>query len=94
MNTSGFINIVIGNPELNPVEMFARDEKDWIENEKESTFFTEETSLAKILVELDIYPSIGEIRRNKPELMINFTEHGYHEIMVNKKKKFMAYILV
>ena len=63
-------NIVIGKPIASPVDMFSLDEEDWENVEKEKTFFTEERFLPKILVELGIYPSVSEIRRNRKDLMM------------------------
>lgn len=63
-------NIVIGKPIASPEDMFALDEEDWENVEKEKTFFTEERFLPKILVELGIYPSVSEIRRNRKDLMM------------------------
>lgn len=63
-------NIVIGKPIASLVDMFALDEEDWENVEKEKTFFTEERFLPKILVELGIYPSVSEIRRNRKDLMM------------------------
>ena len=63
-------NIVIGKPIASPEDMFALDIEDWNKVEKEKTFFTEERFLPKILVELGIYPSVSEIRRNRKDLMM------------------------
>ncbi len=63
-------NIVIGTQLCNHAELLSSDIDDWINNEKDKTYFTNERNLAKILVELGIYPSISEIRRNNPELVI------------------------
>ena len=63
-------NIVIGNPIASPTDMFALNKEDWDKVEKEKTFFTEERFLPKILVELGIYPSVSEIRRNRIDLMM------------------------
>ena len=63
-------NIVIRNPIIAPSLMFAKDEDDWNSIEKEKTYFTEERFLPRILVNIGIYPSVNEIRRNKPELMV------------------------
>lgn len=63
-------NIVIGNPIVEPSSMFAKDEDDWNNVEKEKTYFTEERFLPRILVNIGIYSSVNEIRRNKPELMV------------------------
>lgn len=81
-------NIVIGKPIVTPETMFASDEKDWERVEKEKTYFTNERFLPKILVEIGIYPSINEIRRNKPELMITLDKLDFiSELKVRKKHK-------
>lgn len=63
-------NIVIGKPIVDLVSMFAKDENDWSSVEKDKTYFTDERFLPRILVNIGIYPSVNEIRRNKPELMV------------------------
>lgn len=81
-------NIVIGNPIVEPFEMFSKDEDDWNNVEKEKTYFTEERFLPKILVNIGIYPSMNEIRRNKPELMVNLDNLGFIDCLkVSKKRK-------
>lgn len=81
-------NIVIGTPVAEPSLMFANDKDDWIKNEQDKTYYTEEKFLPKILVELGIYPSISEIRRNKPNLMMSLNEVNFmNEIKVSKKRK-------
>ena len=64
-------NIVVGKPIVEPSIMFGADEKDWNNIEKEKTYYTDERFLPRILVNIGIYPSVSEIRRNKPELMIS-----------------------
>lgn len=81
-------NIVIGKPLVEPCLMFARDDEDWENIEKEKTYFTEERFLPRILVETGLYPSINEIRRNKPELMITLDKLDFiSELKVKKKHK-------
>lgn len=81
-------NIVIGNPVAEPSAMFAKDEEDWTRVEKEKTYYTTERFLPKILVKLGIYPSINEIRRNKPNLMISLDKIDFVDgIKVSKKRK-------
>ncbi|MBQ8218537.1 MAG: hypothetical protein IJZ79_02195 [Bacilli bacterium] len=81
-------NIVIGQPIVNPELMFALDEKDWLNVEKEKTFYTEERFLPRILVDIGIYPSISEIRRNKPELLITLDKVDFIDCLkVSKKRK-------
>lgn len=90
----GYIeNIVIGKPICNPELIFGHDKKDWENNEAEKTYYTEERYLPRILVELGIYPSISEIRRNKPELMINLDKVDFMDGIKIKKKRWL-WILV
>ena len=85
-------NIVIGKPICNPNLLLASNEADWENVEKEKTLFTEERFLPRILVNLGIYPSVSEIKRNKPELMINLEKPDFIELKATKKRK--IYILV
>lgn len=86
-------NIVIGNPIVEPSSMFAKDEDDWNSVEKEKTYFTEERFLPRILVNIGIYPSVNEIRRNKPELMVTLDKLDFVDCLkVSKKRK--VWILV
>lgn len=81
-------NVVIGTPVAEPSLMFASDKNDWLKNEQDKTHYTEERFLPKILVELGIYPSISEIRRNKPNLMMSLSEVDFiNEMKVSKKRK-------
>lgn len=86
-------NIVIGNPIVKPSSMFAKDEDDWNSIEKEKTYFTEERFLPRILVNIGIYHSVNEIRRNKSELMITLDKLDFIDCLkVSKKRK--VWILV
>lgn len=86
-------NIVIGNPLVDPSLMLAKDEDDWNSIEKEKTYFTEERFLPRILVNIGIYPSVNEIRRNKSELMITLDKLDFIDCLkVSKKRK--VWILV
>ena len=81
-------NIVIGTPIVDPKDMFASDEDDWERMEKEKTYYTEERFLPRILVNLGIYPSVNEIRRNKPELMISLDKLDFIDnLKVSKKRR-------
>lgn len=81
-------NIVIGKPIANPKEIFSKDAYDWDNVESEKTYYTEERFLPKILVALGLYPSISEIRRNKPELMITLGDIDFIDgVKVSKKRK-------
>lgn len=86
-------NIVIGNPLADPSSMLAKDEDDWNSVEKEKTYFTDERFLPRILVNIGIYPSVNEIRRNKPELMVTMDKLNFIDCLkVSKKRK--VWILV
>lgn len=80
-------NIVIGKPVASPESMFALDHADWERMEKEKTYYTEERFLPKILVELGIYPSIGEVRRNRKELVVSLDQVGFIDRLKVSKKR-------
>ena len=80
-------NIVIGKPIVEPSTMFSLDEDDWNRTEKEKTYYTEERFLPRILVDIGIYPSISEIRRNKPELMVELNQLDFLDNMKVSKKR-------
>lgn len=72
-------NIVIGQPLCNEKLLFSLDEEDWVINEKQKTYYTQERFLPRILVELGIYPSVSEIRRNRRDLMIGLDKVGFYD---------------
>ena len=85
-------NIVIGKPLVPPIELFISNIIDWKNNEHDRTYYTEERYLPRILVALGIYPSVSEIKRNKPELMINLDKPDF--IQIRPKKKILLWILI
>ena len=81
-------NIVIGKPIVEPSTMFSLNEDDWSRTEKEKTYYTDERFLPRILVDIGIYPSVNEIRRNKPELMVELNQLDFLDnLKVNKKRR-------
>ena len=81
-------NIVIGKPIVEPSTMFALDEEDWKNVEEEKTYYTEERFLPRILVDIGVYPSVSEIRRNKPELMVTLDKLDFiHNLKASKRRK-------
>lgn len=81
-------NIVIGTPIAELPQMFALNEDDWNRVEAEKTYYTDERFLPRILVDLGIYPSISEIRRNKPQLMVSLDKVDFiFNLKVSKKRK-------
>ena len=85
-------NIVIGTPLVSAKELLSANDSDWANVEFEKTIFTNERYLPNILVQLGIYPSISEIRRNKPELMIRLDKIDF--INIRPKKKHPLWIVV
>ena len=68
--------------------MFASSDDDWNAIEKEKTYYTDERFLPRILVDLGIYPSISEIRRNKPQLIQSLDNLDFIDgLKANKKRK-------
>lgn len=81
-------NIVIGKPIVNPSAMFSNDENDWNNVEKEKTYYTDERFLPRILVNIGIYPSVSEIRRNKPELITSLDKLDFIDnLKVSKRRR-------
>ena len=82
-------NIVIKKPLCTPESIFAINEKDWVENEEDKTYWTDETFLPQILVDLGIVKSRNEVRKNKPQLFINLDKFDYIEVKWGKRKLFI-----
>lgn len=49
-------NIVIGKTIAEPKSLLALNDKDWFGNELDKTWFTNETFLPRILVDIGIFP--------------------------------------
>ena len=86
-----FHNVVVGNPIVSASSLIALDDKDWEENEKDKTLFTDTRFLPAIMKEAGVVDSIGEVRRNRPELCITLDKLDC--INVKWGKKFL-YIIV
>ena len=82
-------NIVIGRPLVDARYLFALNDKDWDKNESKKTLFTNETFLPKILVAAGIYKSTSEVRRNRPDLVINLDKIDFIDKLKVAKKKFI-----
>lgn len=80
-----FQNVIIDTPLVHPSYLFAFNEQDWEENEKENTLFTSERFLPRILVEAGIVKSTSEVKRNKPQLCITLDKIDFLEIKWGKK---------
>lgn len=86
-----FHNVVVGNPIVSASSLITLDDKDWEENEKDKTLFTDTRFLPAIMKEAGVVDSIGEVRRNRPELCITLDKLDC--INVKWGKKFL-YIVV
>lgn len=82
-------NVVINSPLVPPEEIFASSYEDWINVEQNKTYYTEETFLPRIMVELRIVKSVSEIRRNKPALVKELNDYDYLEVKWGKRKLFI-----
>ena len=80
-------NIVIGAPIVDPKDMFASSDDDWNAIETEKTYYTDQRFLPRIHVDLGIYPSISEIRRNKPQLVKSLDSLDFIDGLKVKKKR-------
>ena len=85
-----FHNVVVGKPIVNVSSLLAIDERDWEENEKKNTLFTETRFLPAIMKEAGIVQSTGEVRRNKKELCINLDNIDCINIKWGKKFLFIV----
>ena len=74
---------------VSEIDLFALNEDDWERVEKEKTFYTEERFLPKILVELGFYPSVSEIRRNRPDLMVTLDNIDFIDKLQMKKREWI-----
>lgn len=86
-----FQNVVVGKPLVEPASLIALDKRDWEENEKKNTLFTETRFLPAIMKEAGMVQSTGEVRRNKPELCITLDKPDCMNIKWGKK---FLYIVV
>lgn len=89
-------NVVIGN--INGKEtslfsleshLFAINNDDWYANESDKTYYTDERFLPKILVDLGIYPSVSEVRRNRPDLIMTLDKQDFISKLKVAKKRFL-----
>lgn len=86
-----FLNVVVGNPLIDPRHLLAADRNDWYTNEKDQTLFTETRYLPAILKEAGIVSSTSEVRKNKPQLNIVLEKPDF--IVVKWGKKFLHIVV-
>jgi len=84
-------NVVIGRPLVDASTLIALNERDWEENEKQNTLFTETRFLPAVMKEAGVVQSISEVRRNKPELCVSLD--GFDCINLKWGKKFLFIVV-
>ena len=80
-------NVVIGKPIIDDWQLLGLNKEDFEATEKDKTYYTDTRWLPRILVDLGIYPSTSEIRRNKPSLMITLDKLDFLEIKASRTRK-------
>ena len=81
-------DIVIGKPICEPWYMFCNKQNEW-DDIKDNVLFTEERYLPKLMVDCGLVKSISEVRRNKPELVINLDKPDFIEIKWGKSRLYI-----
>lgn len=81
-------DIVIGKPICEPWYMFCNEQNEW-DDIKDSVLFTEERYLPKLMVDCGLVKSISEVRRNKPELVINLDKPDFIEVKWGKSRLYI-----
>jgi len=84
------MNVVVGTLLVEPWMLLADDATDWEVNEKQQTLFTEQRYLPAILKEVGIVPSISEVRRNRPDLVITLDKLDCFWIKWGKKRLYIV----
>ena len=81
-------DIVIGKPICEPWYMFCNEQNEW-DAIKDNVLFTEERYLPKLMVDCGLVKSISEVRRNKPELVINLDKPDFIEVKWGKSRLYI-----
>ena len=84
------MNVVIGKPLLSPEHFLAYNMEDWLTVEKTQTMFTETRYLPAILKDVGIVPSISEVRRNRPDLIVTLDKPDCLWVKWGKKKIYIV----
>lgn len=81
-------DIVIGKPICEPWYMFCNEQNEW-DDIKDNVLFTDERYLPKLMVDCGLVKSISEVRRNKPELVINLDKPDFIEVKWGKSRLYI-----
>lgn len=85
-----FMNIVIGTPIVDPFSLLSYDKEDWEQIEQKQTLFTEQRFLPAVLKDAGVVPSISEVRRNRPDLVITLNKLDCFWVKWGKKKLYIV----
>ena len=83
-------NIVIGKPIIDEVTLLSKNIGDWNDIESVKTVYDTERFLPKLLVKYGFTTSIGEIKRNRLDLVKQLDKLDYLEIKLGKRKIFIV----
>lgn len=75
---------------MHPKELIALSDKDWWENEKNKTMFTDIRFLPDIMKKAGLVDSMSEVRRNRPELVKTLNDIDCVMIRWGKKRLFIV----
>ena len=81
-------DIVIGKPICEPWYMFCNEQDEW-DDIKDNVLFTDERYVPKLMVDCGLVKSISEVRRNKPELVINLDKPDFIEVKWGKSRLYI-----
>lgn len=83
-------NIVVGEPIVALHELLAFNIDDFLDNELQHTFYTTERWLPNILVRIGAMKSKGEIKRNRPDLVVELNDLDCFWVKIGKKKYYIV----
>lgn len=84
-----FLNVVIGNPLVDPKTLLALDDLDWKNNEQPQTLFTETRYLPAVMKESGMVQSTSEVRKNHPDLNISLENPDCLWVKWGKKRLYV-----
>ena len=85
-----FRNVVIGKPIVDVESLLATDKNDWETNEKKDTLFTDTRFLPMVLKEAEVVSSASEVRRNRPDLVVNLDNLDCFWVKWGKKRLYIV----
>lgn len=99
-NHKSTLNIIINNPLVSIQTLLSKNEYDWFDNELKITKFETEKFLPKLLVKYNIFKSISEVRKNRPDLILTLNynslkdEGNFFTFSIGSNKKHVITIII